>query len=111
MEQIANRRRIWGYDEAVDRDEEELEEIFAHIWAVQKLNLVQSRRIHPEDCLQVSRDQRVEGIPHKLSFSRDILVQAKATYADILKRSALAEGGRWVWQANMPPLQRGNPFA
>jgi hypothetical protein len=69
--------------EAVDRDEEELEENFTHIWAVLKSNkvtvpgqgigcgclvwvrkdLVQLKRIRPEDCHQVSCDQRVEGIP------------------------------------------------
>jgi hypothetical protein len=59
----------------------------------------------------VSHDQRVEGIPRKLSFSRDILAQGKATYADILKRLTMAEGGRWVWHADRPPLQRGTPFA
>jgi hypothetical protein len=47
----------------------------------------------------VSRTQRLEGAVRNFSFSRDNLAKGKATFTDILKRSAIAEGGHWAWQA------------
>jgi hypothetical protein len=113
---------------AVDQDTEELEELFGQLWAVPKPDrvrvpaacgdrgslfwvrkeLLRVKRIHLEDCYPVSRGQRIEGIPRKLSFSRDILAQGKAMYVDILKRSVMAKGGGWVWQADMHSIQRGS---
>jgi hypothetical protein len=55
---------------------------------------VRKRRIHVEDCFIVNHSQMIEGVAKKLSFSRDILAQGRATYANILKKSAMAEGGR-----------------
>jgi hypothetical protein len=53
----------------------------------------------------VSRTQRVEGELKNLSFSRDILAKGRETFADINKRSAMAEGGCWVWHAEKPLAQ------
>jgi hypothetical protein len=100
-----------------------VEEIFGQLWAVPKpdkvrvpepnrewgclvwirKDLVRKKKIRVEDCFPVNRAQRIEGSSTRVSFSRDILVQGKATYADILRRSSMAEGGRWVWQADKPP--------
>jgi hypothetical protein len=39
-----------------------------------------------------------------VSFACDIWVRGceKASYVEIVKRSSMAEGGRWIWQANKP---------
>jgi hypothetical protein len=39
-----------------------------------------------------------------VSFDRDIkaIGGEKASYAEIVKRSLMTEGGRWVWQADKP---------
>jgi hypothetical protein len=110
-------------------EEEAVEEIFGQLWAVLKLDLprvpqaprhggclvwirwdlLREKRVQPEDCYLVARGQRIEGIPVRLSFSREILAHGKATYADVLHRSSMAEGGRWVWQADKSsrPSSRG----
>jgi hypothetical protein len=59
-------------------------------------DLLREKRVQPEDCYPVARGQRIEGIPVCLSFSREILARGKVTYTDMLKRSSMAEGGRWV---------------
>jgi hypothetical protein len=67
--------------------------------------LLRENRVRPEDCFPVSHTQRVEGPLMNLSFSIDILAKGKVTLTDILKRSAMAEGGRWVWHAEKPMAQ------
>jgi hypothetical protein len=47
----------------------------------------------------MSRTLRVEGALRNLSFLREILAKGKATFTDIHKRSAMAEGGHRVWHA------------
>jgi hypothetical protein len=59
-------------------------------------DLVREVRIRPKDCFPVRGIQRVDKVVTKLSFTRDILAGGGATYADILKRAPMVEGGRWV---------------
>jgi hypothetical protein len=96
--------------ETVELDqEEEIEEIFSQLWSVSKPekarvterkgnggvliwihnDLVRERRL--EDCFPVGKFQKLEATPTRLSFSRH-------TYADVLKRIPMVQGGRWVWQ-------------
>jgi hypothetical protein len=104
---------IWLEEEAVEKK-------FSQLWAVPKpdsprvphappcggclvwirRDLLREKRVQPEDCYPAARGQRIEGIPVLLSFSREILARGKATYADMLKRSSMAEGGRWVSQSD-----------
>jgi hypothetical protein len=100
-----------------------VEEIFGQLWAVPKpdpprvpqapphggclvwirRDLLREKQVRPEECFPVAHGQRIEGILVRLSFARDILARGKATYADVLKQSSMAEGGRWIWQADKPP--------
>jgi hypothetical protein len=70
---------------------------------------VWERRIQPEDCFSVDRAQRIEGVPKKLSLSRDILAQGRATYADILRKSVMAGRSMGVVgkSTSVSPVQRG----
>jgi hypothetical protein len=72
-------------------------------------DLVWERRIQPEDCFSVDRAQRIEGVPKKLSLSRDILAQGRATYADILRKSVMAGRSMGVVgkSTSVSPVQRG----
>jgi hypothetical protein len=52
----------------------------------------------------VRKGEKFAGVPNHLSFSRDIWGKGeKETYTDILKKSSMEEGGRWVWQPDRPP--------
>jgi hypothetical protein len=75
--------------------------------------LVKDQRIRPEDCYPVGRGQRFSEVPVTLSWSRDIWPggREKPTYVEVLRRVPMADGGRWVWQADRPPRApvRGRP--
>jgi hypothetical protein len=66
-------------------------------------DLVKLRRVHLEDCFPVSRVPNIDRVPMRLSIERDFCAAGWATFVDILKRALVAEGGRWVKQANKPP--------
>jgi hypothetical protein len=54
---------------------------------------MEARRVRVEDCFPVDWNQKVVGKPISLSFSRDLLSQGWAMYADIVRRSSMADGG------------------
>jgi hypothetical protein len=102
--------------------EEHIEEIFGQLWAIPdsprprvshggghlvwiRSDLVRERKIRPEDCHPVSRFQKFDKQPKTLSFARDIWGGSgkKQTFVEAVKKKvAMAEGGRWVWQADRP---------
>jgi hypothetical protein len=66
------------------------------VWV--RKDLMEARRVRVEDCFPVDWNQKVVGKPISLSFSRDLLSQGWAMYADIVRRSSMADGGgHWVW--------------
>jgi hypothetical protein len=117
-------------DQSMDLDEEHIEELFGQLWAIPNQEkprvpisphdgclfwvrgeLVRERCIRPEDYFPVSGSQRINGVPMTLRWS-DIRPGdgKRATYADVLRRIPMADGGRWVWQPDRPPhAQRGRP--
>jgi hypothetical protein len=69
--------------------------------------LVRAGKVTPADCFLVSRSQRVEGIPKSINFAREIWEGGThPTYADVLKRFPMVEGGWWVWQEDKPIAPR-----
>jgi hypothetical protein len=109
-------------------DEDFVEEIFGQLWAVPKplvprvldspphggrlvwirKDLVREKKVRPEDCFPVGRNQRIVHPVTKLSFSRDICRNGEyPSYVEVLKRLPMAEGGHWVWQLNKP--QQASP--
>jgi hypothetical protein len=117
-------RDLVAEEEDADQGEESIEEIFGQLWAIPKVDkvrvpspqrhgkgmvvwirkeLVKNHCIGLEDCFPVSRFQKIDSEPTRLSFVQDIWGGGdRATYAEILKRIPMAEGGRWVWQVDQP---------
>jgi hypothetical protein len=59
--------------------------------------------IHLEDCYLVSKSQQIDTVPTRLSFEKDIWGGGDhAMFVEALKKIPMAEGGRWVWQADKP---------
>jgi hypothetical protein len=72
-------------------------------------DLEREKKIRREDCFLVSKSQRFD-LTHKvLSFSRDIWggSDAQATFAKVVRKISMAEGGRWVWHRAPRPGSRG----
>jgi hypothetical protein len=112
-------------------DEEHNEELFGQLWAVPnpdrvpraihggsclfwiRKDLVRARWIKREDLHPVSKEQRITEKPITLSWARNLRPggRDKATYAEVLMRIPMADGGRWVWQTEKPPHAqfRGRP--
>jgi hypothetical protein len=121
---MLERQRKWEYE-----DDESIEEIFGQLCAIPKpgkvrvppsqghgrgmlawihKDLVEQWRIQSDDCFSVSKSQRIGSAPIRLSFAKDIWGGGdRATYAEILKRIPMVEGGCWVWQADKPERGRG----
>lgn len=115
-------------DPVVEVEDELCEEIFGQLWAIPnsranpkreiqredggclvwiRKDLVREKWIRAEDCFPVTRSYRVREVPSSISFSRDILGRdgSKASYAEVLQRVPMAEGGRWVWQPEGQPFR------
>jgi hypothetical protein len=103
--------------------EEAIEELFGQLWAIPvedkarvpnpaggvrhliwiRKDLVRDRRIRPKDCFPAGRNKKIFSPPKRLSFAKDIWARGdRATYAEALGNIPMAEGGRWVWQADKP---------
>jgi hypothetical protein len=71
------------------------------VWV--RRDLLREKRVTPQDCFPVNKAVRLLQAPKRLSFALDIWRRGeKATFTDIVRRSAMADGGRWIWQPNMP---------
>jgi hypothetical protein len=65
---------------------------------------LRERRVRPEDCFPVNRFQIIDKPPITLSFARDIWggFGQRQSLIEVLKKSGMVYGGRWVWQADKP---------
>jgi hypothetical protein len=122
--------------EGIHPEEEFIEEIYSQLWIVPKpevrvqespgLNggglvwvrndLVRDRKVILADCFPVSKSHRFEGTLKKIQLATQIWEGgSRPSYAEIVKRFPMAEGGRWVWQEDRPRAtqrgcgQRGRP--
>jgi hypothetical protein len=122
--------------EGIHPEEEFIEEIYSQLWIVPKpevrvqespgLNggglvwvrndLVRDRKVILADCFPVSKSHRFEGTLKKIQLATQIWEGgSRSSYAEIVKRFPMAEGGRWVWQEDKPRAaqrgcgQRGRP--
>jgi len=112
-------------DPAVELGEEEIEEFYGQLWAIPsatkpvrvpakgflawiRRDLVEAKSFTIDDCFPVKRSDRIEGIPKRISFLRDIWEeeQRRLTYLEAVRGKMAEERGRWVWQpepARQPP--------
>jgi hypothetical protein len=82
------------------------------VWV--RRELVEADQVGPKDCFPVSRFQKLEGVLKRVNLVRDLNSGDCATITDVVKRKAMADGGRWVWQpelwAQRGAQPRGRPF-
>jgi len=76
--------------------------------------LVESRSFSAKDCYPVLKSDRLEKPPVKVNFTRDIWGRGgeKETFAEVLQKEKMADGGRWVWQPEprrQPPQRPTRP--
>jgi hypothetical protein len=105
-----------------EQEGESIEELFGQLWLVPKSGnlrvpnpgdhgggtlvwirkeLVQQRRIRSEVCFPVSRFQRIDTVPMRLSFTKDIWGGGdRMTFIEALRQISMAERGHWVCQVD-----------
>jgi hypothetical protein len=106
-------------------EEEAVEEILGQLWVVPKpdkprvrrampdggclvwirRDWLRERQVRPEDCFPMSRSHKFLQHSKRVPLSELCCEGSRPTYAKVLKRVPMAEGGRWVWQPDRTQAQ------